>query len=518
MARKKKETCPYCGKQFVHLSRHKCKLKKSASEKAMEFEKVKIEESSKELKERKTGTEKGARKGVSTPEQDVIAETHSETVRFISKFFKSGTIKLAKEKDKKVIKDLLKNPVDSYKFLDKRELNFIKAVLMVSTIGELLQFNNKHIYDYISATQLKSMEEKGIDVSELIKSVRKAITISTILNQLKEKSIKLDREAQKIIVAGLDKAGKTAILTTYSGQLGIEDLSKLKPTIEVDRKVVETKDFKFFIWDFGGQSTYRRQYLKNPSAYFLNISLLLYVIDVQDYERFDESFEYFKEILNALRMLEENPYLLIFIHKYDPDLREDPDIQLNVEFVKENLREILSEINEFDYEVYLTSIYSVISKEPKFSKFIKEMVNERDLVVDPTLAKIEELGRIIENALKAIITLSESVSEQFKEVDARFNRLEDQIRSNLLSAKISDQLPRLEGEIPAKTPSKEAAQSQYSSSLPALPSLHPPPSSMIPPPVESSIAHSTSAFQKNVRSAIISELKQLFTQVKKQEY
>jgi len=517
MTIKKKETCSYCGRQFVNLNRHKCKFKPDVPEKAMEFKKVDIEEISEEVKESKAKIGRGAEKAMVSTESDIITESHSETVRFISKFFKPGTIKLTKEKDKKVIKDLLKNPVDSYKFLDKREVNFIKAVLMVSTIGGLLQFFDKNIYDLVSTTQLKSLEQKGTNIPELIKSVRKAITISFILNQLKEKSIKLDRKAQKIIVAGLDKAGKTAILTTYSGQLGIEDLSKLKPTIEVDRKVVETKDFRFFIWDFGGQTSYRRKYLQKPSSYFLNLSLLLYVIDIQDYERFDESFDYFKEILNALRMLEENPYILIFIHKYDPDLREDPDIQLNVEFVKENLKEILSEMKEFDYEVYLTSIYSVISKEPKFSKFIKEMVNERDLVVDPTLAKIEELGKIIENAIKAIITLSESISQQFKEIDARFNVLEGQLRSGAQSPNVMDKLSNFENGTQQEPPPIAPSSSQKRISLPPPPSLHPPPPSYIPPPVESSTPYNKLAFQANVRGAIISELKQLFTQVKKRD-
>jgi GTPase SAR1 family protein len=332
------------------------------------------------------------------------------------------------------------------------------------------------------------------------------------------KSLKLDREAQKIIVAGLDRAGKTAILTTYSGQLGIENISKLKPTIEIDRKIVETKDFKFFIWDFGGQTRYRQKYLQNPGAYFLNLSVLLYVIDIQDYERFDESFDYFKEILKALRMLEETPYVLVFIHKYDPDLREDPDIQLNVEFVKENLREILAEAKEFDYEVYLTSIYSVISREPKFSKFIKEMVNERDLVVDPTLAKIEELGKIIEHALRAIVTLSESVATQFKEIDARFSRLEQHLKTHPLSSEISSKLPRLEAGTQQERPPITPIYYPHGASLPTPPSLRPPTPSTIPPPVESSTPFDRSAFQKNVRSAIISELKQLFTQVKKQDY
>jgi GTPase SAR1 family protein len=518
MVTTKKETCPYCGKQFMHLDRHRCKLKPDGPERALEFKKVDIGGGSEDSKESLMEIEREFKKGVVSNESDIIAESHSKTVQFISKFFKPGTIKLTKEKDKKVIRDLLKSPIESFKFLDNRELNFIKVVLMVSTVGELLQYANKNLYDSISATHLKSLEDKGIDIPDLIHNVQKAITISSILNQLKMKSIKIEQESQKIIVAGLDKAGKTAILTTYSGQLGIENLSKLKPTIEVDRKIIDTRDFKFVIWDFGGQTRYRQKYLQNPSAYFLNLSLLLYVIDVQDYERFDESFNYLKKILNALIMLEENPYLLVFIHKYDPDLREDPDIQLNVEFVKENLRELLSEVKVFDYEVYLTSIYSVISREPKFSKFIKEMVNDRDLVVDPTLAKIEELGKIIENALKAIITLSESVSQQFKEVDVRFSQLESQLKSYTPSPGNIDNLPNLEVGIQQKVSSVAPKLPQYRTSLPPPPLLRPPPPSTIPPPVESSSLHNKADFQKNVRSAIISELKQLFTQVKKQDY
>lgn len=518
MARKKKETCPYCKNQFVNLKRHKCKLKPDTPEKRIEFKKVNIKAKSDESIEINSNAKRVEKKEKISAESDIIAESHSETIRFISKFFKPGTIKLTKEKDKKVIKNLLKNPIDSLKFLDKREANFIKAVLMAPTIGDLLKFVNKYLYNHISATQITNLEKKRENIAELMKQVKKAITISSILNQLKEKSIKLDREAQKIIVAGLDKAGKTAILTTYSGQLGIENLASLKPTIEVDRKIVETKEFKFFIWDFGGQTSYRRKYLQNPSAYFLNLSLLLYVIDIQDYERFDESFTYFKEILNTLKMLEEYPYILVFIHKYDPDLRDDPDIQLNVEFVKETFREILLELKEFDYEVYLTSIYSVISREPKFSKFIKEMVRERDLVIDPTLAKIEEVGSIVENALRAIITLSESVSQQFKEVDARLNRIEDELLGHTQPPMIIEKSSSLGAPPNQSLPKVSPLPSQQASSLTQLPLLHPPPPSTIPAPVESSNPYTKSTFQRNVRSAIISELKQLFTQVKKQEY
>ncbi|KKM22696.1 hypothetical protein LCGC14_1622630, partial [marine sediment metagenome] len=54
MTKKKKETCPYCGKSFAYLSRHKCKIKervegspeeKSVSERRIE----RIEEKKKEF-------------------------------------------------------------------------------------------------------------------------------------------------------------------------------------------------------------------------------------------------------------------------------------------------------------------------------------------------------------------------------------------------------------------------------------------------------------------------------------
>ena len=157
--------------------------------------------------------------------------------------------------------------------------------------------------------------------------------------------------------------------------MGLDELANLSPTKKVERRKIETEDLSLFIWDFGGQSSYRKDYLKSPGTYFIGVDLLIYVIDVQDYERFDESFQYLKAILDALLMLEESPHVLIFVHKFDPDLREDPDVQLNVEFVKENLADIVRDIN-LSYEIFLTSIYSVISREPEFSKYIKEMITQ----------------------------------------------------------------------------------------------------------------------------------------------
>ncbi|MFX1354735.1 MAG: ADP-ribosylation factor-like protein, partial [Promethearchaeota archaeon] len=158
---------------------------------------------------------------------------------------------------------------------------------------------------------------------ELEKKLKKAITISSIVVNVKDQEEVFEKKAQKIMIIGLDNAGKTAILTKYGGRLGIDELANLKPTKGVHRQFIKTEESELdvFIWDMGGQKQYRNKYMKHPELYFLQIDLLIYVIDIQDSERFAESFEYFEEILQILTTLEENPFIVIYIHKVDPDIK-----------------------------------------------------------------------------------------------------------------------------------------------------------------------------------------------------
>ncbi|MHA1293467.1 MAG: ADP-ribosylation factor-like protein [Promethearchaeota archaeon] len=508
MAKKKKEICPYCGRSFVYLNRHICKLKPKNKESVVEIEKVNLfkgkEQHHQILKEKMH-----IKPTEIQPKEDIIVESHSNTIKFITKFFRPETIKIGKEKDKNIIRDILKLSIDAFKFLDKKEVNFIKVIFMVNNIGELLQYQGKNLYNYIPSSQLKNFEEQNIDIHDLESRIQKAITISSILNQLREKSLKLDKRIQKVIVAGLDKAGKTAILTTFGDKLGIEDIAKLKPTKKVDRHKIETKDLSLYIWDFGGQTKYRHDYLRNPGTYFIDVNLLLYVIDCQDYARFEESFTYFKEILDALIMLEEKPYILIFVHKFDPDLRNDANILLNIEFIKENLKEILLD-KKFDYEIYLTSIYTVLSREPKFAKFLKKMVNEKDLIADATINKIEELGKIINNALNAIINLSESVSRQFNEIDERFLRIENYLTNNPFKSQITHESININSLSPQNL--------SLSSNITPPSTLHPPPPPLNPSNTSPKSPEEALNGQKSVKGTIIDELKELFAKFKQKKY
>ncbi|MHA1764505.1 MAG: ADP-ribosylation factor-like protein, partial [Promethearchaeota archaeon] len=263
-------------------------------------------------------------------------------------------------------------------------------------------------------------------------NIKKAITISSLLVEIEKEPQSTQAKKQKVLIAGLDNAGKTAIVSKLGDKLGIADLASLKPTKGVNRKKIRTENLELIIWDLGGQRKYREANLKDPDIYFMDIDLLVYVIDVQDSEKFDETLQYFEEVLKILIMLEENPYILIFIHKYDPEIKTNPEILLNIEFLKENLSEVLNkEGRNFNHEVYCTSIYSLITIEPSFSKFIREVLNVNYSLSDPLARKIDGLGKILEQTINMVIRLSESLSNQLEVLEHRLKAIESGAISSL---------------------------------------------------------------------------------------
>ncbi|MHA1671133.1 MAG: ADP-ribosylation factor-like protein [Promethearchaeota archaeon] len=361
----------------------------------------------------------------------------SRIINTFSKFLDNNTVKISKLK---TIEDVLKLPIYSYKFLDKNAAKVLKELLDINDIESASQLDREYPFDTlkgidsttdpIKAAELQEKLEEKIEelvekYPDIEKNLKKAITVSSIIHSLREDQENLKGDSQKVVVVGLDNAGKTAILNKFGGQLGINDLTNLKPTKGVDRRYIktETSDLDLFIWDMGGQEEYRSKYLKNPESYFLQTDLLIYVIDVQDSERYAESFEYFEEILEILNLLEENPFVIVYIHKHDPDIKGDSEILLNIELLKDNLNLLLTQYG-FDYEAYLTSIYSLITNEPQFSRYIKDVMRSTESLTNPTLKKVEGLGKTLEETMNAVIRLSESISRQLNNLDGRLKAIE----------------------------------------------------------------------------------------------
>merc|ERR1712125_13014 len=120
-------------------------------------------------------------------------------------------------------------------------------------------------------------------------------------------ALKKDEREARILMLGLDNAGKTTILK----KLSEEDITHIMPTQGFNIKSIVQEGFKLNVWDIGGQKTIRPYW----SNYFESSDALVYVIDGSDTRRLEESGEELKELL-AEDKLGGIP-LLVFANKQD---------------------------------------------------------------------------------------------------------------------------------------------------------------------------------------------------------
>lgn len=163
----------------------------------------------------------------------------------------------------------------------------------------------------------------------------------------------------KTVISGLDNAGKTSILTALDKKYDFEkDVVQLKPTIRVEYHKMNFLRNNTVFWDMGGQEQYRDIYIDYQDVYFDATDLIIYVIDIQDPERFDNSLEYLNAILTFFSESEMDVPVIITFHKFDPELKADKGILKNIEKLRER---ILNEYPNFNILFQQSSIYDIIS-------------------------------------------------------------------------------------------------------------------------------------------------------------
>jgi len=111
----------------------------------------------------------------------------------------------------------------------------------------------------------------------------------------------------RILMVGLDNAGKTTIVMRING----EDTSSISPTLGFNIKTIEYKSYRLNIWDVGGQKTIR-SYWRN---YFEQTDGLVWVVDSSDLRRLDDCKEELHNLLKEERL--SGSSLLILANKQD---------------------------------------------------------------------------------------------------------------------------------------------------------------------------------------------------------
>ena len=111
----------------------------------------------------------------------------------------------------------------------------------------------------------------------------------------------------RLLVLGLDNAGKTTILRKLSN----EDITNITPTAGFNIKSLSMSNFRLNVWDIGGQKAIRPYW----KQYYDSTDALIYVIDSADKNRVEETGEELSQLLEEDQM--NGVPLLVLANKQD---------------------------------------------------------------------------------------------------------------------------------------------------------------------------------------------------------
>jgi len=167
---------------------------------------------------------------------------------------------------------------------------------------------------------------------------------------------------KKIVIMGLDNSGKSSIVLCLKGVKNLTSFSAIKPTRGFEINKFNTMGSDFNIWDFGGQEKFREDYVQNFKDHIKGTSKLIYVLDIQDQDRYDLSLQYLAKIIALLQENKLNPDFSLFLHKYDPGM-ELINREINEELIQALIKQIEEIIPQnFAHQIYKTTIYTVFQK------------------------------------------------------------------------------------------------------------------------------------------------------------
>ncbi|KAM0196616.1 hypothetical protein ACHAPA_001514 [Fusarium lateritium] len=145
---------------------------------------------------------------------------------------------------------------------------------------------------------------------------------------------RLKDKEMRILMLGLDNAGKTTIVKKIMG----EDVNTVSPTLGFIIKTIDYEGYKLNIWDVGGQKTLR-SYWRN---YFEKTDALIWVVDATDRIRIQDCRDELQGLLLQERLA--GATLLVFANKTDVEgcmTKEEILSELQLESIRSHRWHIL---------------------------------------------------------------------------------------------------------------------------------------------------------------------------------
>ncbi|MFX1311367.1 MAG: ADP-ribosylation factor-like protein [Promethearchaeota archaeon] len=325
----------------------------------------------------------------------------SESAKTIIKFFCDRFLDLDYYPTN--LKTILDLELGKLKGIKKDEIEKFKKIDVFS-IRDLTKLENYGFENLIEKLQIDK------------NTLNNALISSTLIsNAWNKRNLYLKKPKLKVVVAGLDFAGKTSLINRLMNDYNYNDMASLEPTIGANVEEYQSDKLDLILWDLGGQKDHVDEYLSSPEKFFIQIDILIFVIDSQDDIRYLEAVKYLQDIINILEFLKENPFIVVLLNKADFDLREDPDFQIRLEYLADKISKILNKSkNIWKFEIIPTSIYNFYYNEPEIVKSIKNIFskNKEDTKKEIIIPDIEaKFQKILDLNLKLMDKFVSELSE-----------------------------------------------------------------------------------------------------------
>lgn len=142
--------------------------------------------------------------------------------------------------------------------------------------------------------------------------IKKISMIGDVYMGLRDMLRKIFNKDKKVVICGLDNAGKTTIVSFLKTGTFVEHT----PTMGKERSTMEVNGIMLDIVDMGGQKDFRSLWLGEMS----DAQCVLFMIDAHDISRFGEARE---ELWKLAPILKKKP-LIILANKYDLECNASP--------------------------------------------------------------------------------------------------------------------------------------------------------------------------------------------------
>ena len=133
------------------------------------------------------------------------------------------------------------------------------------------------------------------------------------------------KSMQKILFMGLGASGKSSIKSVVFEGQSLDSVKNYNATINYTRSTKNIVDSAFQIFDCGGQESFISVFIGEQAEFiFSDVTILVWVIDVSNFDAVSTSKFYFDHAVKRLDEFSSNAVIFCLFHKIDlllPDMR-----------------------------------------------------------------------------------------------------------------------------------------------------------------------------------------------------